>query len=493
MEEKMKKTVEQEYKFFLILSIIFGIMNAFCLYQNDAGITYPLLVIVFLAEFYLGITKLEIPCKKSFFYYGIAAVLLSISICITDDTFIHFMDKIGILILAAVIAIDHNPYGMDWKFISCLKNITTLIIEMMIEMGSPVIHLYKGIKNKEKNSNNNRNNGKQILIGIAIGIPLVFVVLIFLGIADQIFGDMLLKIIRNLFFFPTMMENILLIILGIWFFYMLFVASESKREESSQEETKSNPVIAITFTSMLTIIYLLFCSIQIMYLFRGGMMELPSKFSYATYARKGFFELLFVSMINFTIVTICLGKFKDSKVLRIILTIFSGCTFILITSSAYRMILYIKAYHLTFLRILVLWFLIVLAVWMAGAVWQIYKRDFPLFQYVFITALSLYIIYAFSGENKIIAKYNLHQGKANRLEQEASLDLEYLVKLSSCDIADVLLEYSQEEGITKEEQDMIEVYFTRVIENYRDMNLREYNISRNMAYRAGKEYFKRQK
>ena len=185
----MKKTVEQEYKFFLILSIIFGIMNAFCLYQNDAGITYPLLVIVFLAEFYLGLTKLEIPCKKSFFYYGIAAVLLSISICITDDTFIHFMDKIGILILAAVIAIDHNPYGMDWKFISCLKNITTLIIEMMIEMGSPVIHLYKGIKNKEKNSNNNRNNGKQILIGIAIGIPLVFVVLIFLGIADQIFGE----------------------------------------------------------------------------------------------------------------------------------------------------------------------------------------------------------------------------------------------------------------------------------------------------------------
>ena len=290
-----------------------------------------------------------------------------------------------------------------------------------------------------------------------------------------------------------MMENILLIILGIWFFYMLFVASESKREESSQEETKSNPVIAITFTSMLTIIYLLFCSIQIMYLFRGGMMELPSKFSYATYARKGFFELLFVSMINFTIVTICLGKFKDNKVLRIILTIFSGCTFILITSSAYRMILYIKAYHLTFLRILVLWFLIVLAVWMAGAVWQIYKRDFPLFQYVFITALSLYIIYAFSGENKIIAKYNLHQKKANRLEQESSLDLEYLVKLSSCDIADVLLEYSQEEGITKEEQDMIEVYFTRVIENYRDMNLREYNISRNMAYHAGKEYFKSQK
>ena len=42
------------------------------------------------------------------------------------------------------------------------------------------------------------------------------------------------------------------------------------------------------------------------------------------------------------------------------------------------------------------------------------------------------------------------------LEQESSLDLEYLVKLSSCDIADVLLEYSQEEGITKEEQDMIE-------------------------------------
>lgn len=488
----MKKTIEQEYSFFLALSLIFGVMNAFCLYRNDAGITYPILVIVFLAEFYLGLIRLEIVCKKSFFYYGIGAILLSISICITDDGFIHFMNKIGILILAAIITIEHSQNGMDWKCISCMRRIGMLVLEMIIEMASPICHFYKGIKGKKQNQDNAASTGKLILIGMGIGVPLVLFVVLLLGAADQIFGDIVLKIISNLFFFPKMIENILLIVLGIWFFYTLFVANEKQQQEPLEKEIENEAIIAITFTSMLTVIYILFCGIQIMYLFQGGIMRLPSKFTYAAYARRGFFELLFVSIINFTIVTVCVGKFKNNKILRIILTIFSGCTFILIASSAYRMILYVKAYHLTFLRILVLWFLLVLAVWMIGAVWQIYKRKFPLFRYVFITSLFLYLLYAFSGEYRIIAEYNLNQAKEDNRMQQENPDLEYLINISSCDMADILLEYSESTKITEEEQKLIKEYFKEIVKNYENMNIREYNLSRYRAYQAGRKYFERQ-
>ena len=61
------------------------------------------------------------------------------------------------------------------------------------------------------------------------------------------------------------------------------------KEEVADKRT-GEPVLAITVTSILSVIYLLFCAVQIIYLFTGSM-ELPIGYSYAAYAREGFFQL----------------------------------------------------------------------------------------------------------------------------------------------------------------------------------------------------------
>ena len=124
--------------------------------------------------------------------------------------------------------------------------------------------------------------------------------------------------------------------------------------EEVKDKKKGEPILAITITSLLSVLYLVFSGIQIIYLFMG-QMQLPEGYTYAEYAREGFFQLLVVCIINLIIVLSTLTLFQESNILKGVLTVMSFCTFIMIASSALRMFLYIESYYLTFLRIFVLW------------------------------------------------------------------------------------------------------------------------------------------
>ena len=169
-------------------------------------------------------------------------------------------------------------------------------------------------------------------------------------------------------------------------------------------------------------------------------MQLPENYTYAGYAREGFFQLLAVSIINFLLVLICLYLFQESKALRIILSMICGCTFIMILSSALRMILYIDTYALTFLRLFVLWALAVIFLLMTGVTVFIFYRRFPLFLYGLAVIGVCYIFLSFSKPDYVIARYNLVNGA----------DYNYLSRLSA-DAAPAILDTSKNPYLTSVE------------------------------------------
>lgn len=85
----------------------------------------------------------------------------------------------------------------------------------------------------------------------------------------------------------------------------------------------------------------------------------------------------------------------------------SLCTFIMIASSVMRMIIYIRYYYLTFLRIFVLWMLAVLFVMFIGVLINIYRESFPLFRYGVVIVTVLYLALSFSHPDYIIARVNI--------------------------------------------------------------------------------------
>ena len=146
--------------------------------------------------------------------------------------------------------------------------------------------------------------------------------------------------------------------------------------------------------------------------------------------------------------------------LKGVLTVMSLCTFVMIASSAMRMLLYIWYYDLTFLRILVLWALALLAVLFLGVLASIYRESFPLFRYSMVVVTVLYLALSFSHPDFIIAYVNI--GKAGSPEgtkvsqsegvnagvsqaENGYIDYWYLSGLSA-DAAPVLIPYMRELG-----------------------------------------------
>ena len=189
-------------------------------------------------------------------------------------------------------------------------------------------------------------------------------------------------------------------------------------------------------TGLLSLLYLLFSGIQIFGLFLGKM-QLPEGYTYAQYAREGFFQLLAVSILNLILVLVCLSFFRESRVLKVIMTIMSLCTFIMIASSVMRMIIYIRYYYLTFLRIFVLWMLTVLFVMFIGVLINIYRESFPLFRYGVVMVTVLYLALSFSHPDYIIARVNIANAPG--------ADFSYLSDLSA-DAAPVIIPYMESLG-----------------------------------------------
>lgn len=216
-----------------------------------------------------------------------------------------------------------------------------------------------------------------------------------------------------------------------------------------------------------------------------GFGTLPDGYSYAQYAREGFFQLVAVCILNLILVLVCFYYFRENKVLRLSLSVISGSTYIMIFSSAYKMILYIQEYQLTFLRVFVLWDLALIFLAMTGIVIAIYKKSFPLLKYGMICFAMWYLSFSLSRPDSYIADYNIAQSA----KQEQDMDLSYVFSLS----ADAMNSIAKERNrmLQTKEQDQESKMFLEASENYMDkisretenMGMREFNLSYYLAGR----------
>ncbi|NBI89865.1 DUF4173 domain-containing protein [Lachnospiraceae bacterium] len=437
LSEEEKGERIRHFRLFSITSVIYALFYTFCLYKNASGITYPFFTGGTLFCFFLSLKKLGISAKKDSVFYVIAILLLGISTFCTDAGNIISMNKAGIFVLFFVLMI-HNFYGdSQWNFSKYMKSIFQTIFGSIGVIGRPISDFSLFMKARKEEKEAKKPYGQYIFIGILISIPLLFVVMMLLCSADMVFAS----IIDDIFATLQIPQNFFSICGTVLFSFfasyciIAYLMKKTIKEEVIDKRT-GEPVLAITVTSILSAIYLLFCAVQIIYLFTGSM-ELPVGYSYAAYAREGFFQLLFICFLNLCIVLICLGRFKKHKVLKAIMAIISLCTYIMIASSALRMLMYIKSYDLTFLRIFVLWSLAVIFFLMSGVLINIYKEKFPLFKYSMVVVTVFYIVLSFSRPDYFIAKYNISQMLS---DQDSYHDTIYLTYYLSADAAPAILD-----------------------------------------------------
>jgi len=103
------------------------------------------------------------------------------------------------------------------------------------------------------------------------------------------------------------------------------------------------------------------------------------------------------------------------------------------------MLIYVGQYDLTFLRVLVMWFLLVLALIMGGVIVSIFRKSFPLFRYIMMIVAICYITFALSRPNYWIVQYNVAHA-----EEMSYSDIQYLMINFPEDAASAIAEIDPE-------------------------------------------------
>lgn len=476
---KKEEKTESESRFFLLGSCLYAVLYTFCLYRNYAGITYPFFIGGTLFFFCCCIRKCGITFKKDAWFYITAAGLLGISVFLTSNYVIITITKTGIFLLVVSFMLHHFYEDASWEIGKYTSAIVRTIFRSAACFPMPFLDGFRFLAGRKKGNN---KKVQAVFLGLLIGIPMVLFATLLLSTADAIFAQILESVMGALDF-SFLPENLIPIILmdvfGYVSVYCFLCSLTRKRILGERRETvRREPLIAITFSGALSIVYLLFCGVQVAGFFLQERI-LPEGYTYAEYAREGFFQLLFISVLNLFLVLFCRKYFRDSKILKGILTLVCICTYIMIASSAARMLLYISEYYLTFLRILVLWALLVLAILITGVLVSIYRESFPLFRYGMIVVTAFYILLAFSQVDYWIARYNTSQIK--KVEKEGELlydfyyDISYLTDLSA-DAAPALADYYRKTEKGNGVRDMLEDYYFEAY-RYGETDMRKLNLS----------------
>lgn len=197
-----------------------------------------------------------------------------------------------------------------------------------------------------------------VILGLAIGAGISFVILLLLTSADDYFDAFLDKFSIS---FNLDISNIILFI--IWFIIMFSISiNVYKNKDIKMKEVRLKKIdntIIITVLSVINFVFVLFLISEISKLC-GNFLQLPKGYIYSSYAREGFFQLLFVTLINFFIISFLIYKtksIKENKIVRNLIFLLIAFSILLIFNSYYRMYLYIDKFGFTILRLQVILFL----------------------------------------------------------------------------------------------------------------------------------------
>ena len=417
-------------------SLIYALIYTVCIYKNMTGAAVLLWVVATIGYIcYIVKTVKERKVFKTTIIFAVYMLILAVSTFTTGNEWIIWMNYCWIFAFTVCFLIRNMADENEWNFWDYLCGGVNAVFGAIGSIARPFGDGNDFARLREK------KNGKarEILIGIAVAIPVVLLIGGLLMSADLVFSNMIAKVFEGIRI-PANLAGICFMLCFGFISSYCGVRYTAYRKDRQDREVKilTETTAMFTVSVLVAVLYVIFCGIQIIYLFGGGG-ELPAGVTYAEYARQGFFQLLVVCILNLGAVLTMEHFFQRNRAVDAVLTVISVCTIIMTASSGWRMILYIRAYQLTLLRGVVLVALAVITLLMAGTICYIWNRRFPLFQYGMAVVCISYVLFAFAHVDAGIAAYDLAQIENGN----TAGDYSYLSCLST-DAAPVIAEYLKE-------------------------------------------------
>jgi hypothetical protein len=351
-----KKTYKLTIIPIILATLLITILSNFKFANYDKYFIFPITILIITFIYLLNKQKLIINKKGYFYLIPLSLIILGTFFLKTNiNNLVLNVIILPILLSMMFFTLTNKNYFLNGKFLSWTGRL----------FPEGLFSNLKVIKENTDEKNKDKKKIKNIILGIIISIPFVFIILLLLASADDYFNAFIEKIFGNIdeiLDFKFIKNNIL--VLGISFitFFSTFINIHKHKETKVTigEKKKIEPTIINTILIAINFVFLLFIVSEISRL-TGNFLDLPAKYTYASYAREGFFQLLLVTIINFSIIFYILYKtngIKENKLLKYLVLLVITFTIILIFNSYYRMYMYMHTFGFTVLRCQVILFLL---------------------------------------------------------------------------------------------------------------------------------------
>lgn len=462
----------------VIGSLLIALLQSILFYGKEIGISMFIFIILTVGILWYILDKKKKIINQKAIFWMIPIILLSSTYMIFANTVFYILNIfaiIALMILMFVMATDTKTYFIKY-FESSLR-----LVKITLNQWKNSFEITKNYTNKivKSNKNCNREKLKKLVLSLAIVFVIVLIVVLLLASADSIFASIFSGFL-NIFesFNKATIWRVVLRIAFMIFIYFLFLGfilainiKEMKKDKNKCNISLDKLTIKMLLI-VLNVVYLIFCYIQISSLF--AKINLAGSFSYAEYARSGFFQLMAVSFINFALIFISNKnnqKREDLiKILNILLIIF---TMIIVLSSMYRMYMYETEYGLTYLRSFVYIILATELIALIPTIIYILNAKFDLLKWMIIIGISVYTCTNFINLEGIIITKNM-KAKNRRV----AIDYHYICEIASSDSYKLLTEIAENENVETRDRLTVIGKLLRILDTTKEMNWQEFNLSK---------------
>lgn len=331
------------------------------------------------------------------------------------------------------------------------------------------------------------NKSKQIIRGILITVP---VIVLFAGLfagADPVFHK-LLSTIFNLHFVSPEHVYVILIVFAAACGALGYSFSKESIDKGAAPAPK-RPMGHIETSILLgsvNVLFVIFIALQASYLFGGAANIANDTFTYAEYARRGFFELIAIAAFTYLILLateklIERNTEHHSKAFKYLSTALVLQVMVLMVFAFNRLSLYEAAFGFTTLRLYSHAFIGLLAV---VYLFLLYKIFIDTRENTFLLRTFFVVVVFVAGMNLLNPDAFIAEKNLERFNATGKIDLEYLSGLSS-DASPVLVTIF-EKGYTTEKSPLGRALYDRSV--VEPGVWQSWNLSREKEMRLLKNY-----
>lgn len=366
-------------------------------------------------------------------FLPIAILLLSATFLFFTNTVLQSINQILLPILFLLLMVLWaKGTSHAWSDLRVANDLFSTLKQTPASSVKPVVALVKTAPMNPEI----RDRTFKIAMGLLFSLPLLLLILLLLNSADQLFSNYIKQFFELISFdLPEIISHALFILIPALGLSGLLWALRTRPalEPSGDEIVATATWDALIFSTVLVsvnLLYLLFCWIQFSYLFAGAQGTLPSGFSYAEYARRGFLELSLVTLLNIGIVSCgvyCVEQRNATanKFARLMLSLLVLQSLVILASSFTRLSLYESFYGYTYARLFARTMIVIMGIILALLFARTWRHNFPFWKSTLLALLISYIGLNYFNVDRFIAVKNVE-----RYHKTSNLDFQYLSSLS---------------------------------------------------------------